>query len=352
MASLGRFISKFGECALTFFKTMKRIGSFEWNPNADAAFEDLKTNLTSPPIMVAPRFREPLGTEVGVVLFSLARDKLYCTVQLCFRHEDKVSNNIAEYEGLIAGLKAAAHLGIKRLTIKGDSQLLVNFSNRTYKPKDEHMAIYVEEAFRAIGRATVVGTALLLEELPPAPPISALDYGPTSGALLLLALEPQADCCAAEFRAYLLHDTLLEEDAEVERVARGTLRHHSYKTASCTKSAPMASRWCISEKQARELLADIHEGDCGHHSLSHTLTGKVFGSGFYWPTVLRDAAELVQSCAACQFYAKQFHHPASMAHPQINHLAEHANSEVLKCLKTRSFKKKLKSYGNGWLDQL
>ena len=27
----------------------------------------------------------------------------------------------------------------------GDSQLLVNFSNKKYKPKDEHMAAYLEE---------------------------------------------------------------------------------------------------------------------------------------------------------------------------------------------------------------
>lgn len=60
MASLGRFISKFGERALPFFKLMKRSGPFKWTPEADAAFEDLKRYLTSPPIMVAPRSREPL----------------------------------------------------------------------------------------------------------------------------------------------------------------------------------------------------------------------------------------------------------------------------------------------------
>jgi hypothetical protein len=36
-------------------------------------------------------------------------------------------------------------LGIKRLVIKGDSQLVVNFSNKSYTPKDEHMAAYLEE---------------------------------------------------------------------------------------------------------------------------------------------------------------------------------------------------------------
>ena len=30
----------------------------------------------------------------------------------------------------------------------------------------------------------------------------------------------------------------------------------------------------------------------------------------YWPTALQDAAELVKSCKACQFHAKQIHTPA------------------------------------------
>ena len=66
-------------------------------------------------------------------------------MQLCFQHGEKLSNNITEYEGLIAGLKAAAALGVKRLTIRGDSQLLVNFSNKVYEPKDEHMEAYLSE---------------------------------------------------------------------------------------------------------------------------------------------------------------------------------------------------------------
>jgi hypothetical protein len=60
MAALGRFISRSGEKALPFFKLMKRTGKFEWTPEADKAFDELKGYLTSPPIMVAPTFREPL----------------------------------------------------------------------------------------------------------------------------------------------------------------------------------------------------------------------------------------------------------------------------------------------------
>ena len=79
------------------------------------------------------------------MLISPTQDKLYYAVQLCFQHGQKVSSNIAKYGGLIAGLKAAAALAVKRLIIKGDSQLLVNFSNKVYEPKDEHMEAYLAE---------------------------------------------------------------------------------------------------------------------------------------------------------------------------------------------------------------
>ena len=39
---------------------MKRKEPFEWTPEADGAFQDLKRYLTSPPVMVAPRPLEPL----------------------------------------------------------------------------------------------------------------------------------------------------------------------------------------------------------------------------------------------------------------------------------------------------
>jgi ribonuclease HI len=85
------------------------------------------------------------GAGAGAILTSPSGDKLFYAVQLCFGPGHKVSNNIAEYEGLLAGLRAANALGIKRLIIKGDSLLILNFSNKSYTPKDEHMAAYLEE---------------------------------------------------------------------------------------------------------------------------------------------------------------------------------------------------------------
>jgi hypothetical protein len=67
---------------------------------------------------------------------------------------------------------------------------------------------------------------------------------------------------------------------------------------------------CIPLVTGKQLLDEIHAGQCGIHAASRTLVGKVFRSGFYWTTAKSDAAELVQRCEACQFLSKQQHLPA------------------------------------------
>jgi hypothetical protein len=67
---------------------------------------------------------------------------------------------------------------------------------------------------------------------------------------------------------------------------------------------------CILSATGKELLNEVHAGQCGVHAASRTLVGKVFRSSFYWPTTKSDAAELVQRCEACQYLSKQQHLPA------------------------------------------
>ena len=69
---------------------------------------------------------------------------------------------------------------------------------------------------------------------------------------------------------------------------------------------------CISQEEGHEIIADIHEGECGSYSSSRTLVGKAFRHDFYWPIALANATELVQKCKACQFHAKQIHTPAQV----------------------------------------
>ena len=84
------------------------------------------------------------GTGAEVVLTSPTGKVLRYVVQLHFR----ATNNMAEYEGLIAGLQAAVDLGICCLLVKGDSQLVVNQVSKEYQCTDPQMAAYVAEVRR------------------------------------------------------------------------------------------------------------------------------------------------------------------------------------------------------------
>ena len=50
---------------------------------------------------------------------------------------------------------------------------------------------------------------------------------------------------------------------------------------------------CITQENGVKLLLKIHSGSCGNHAASRTLVGKAFQSGFYWPTIVTDAKDLV-----------------------------------------------------------
>ena len=62
------------------------------------------------------------GAGVGVILISPKGDKLRYVLQMDF---EKPSNNEAEYEALIHGMKMAKECGADRLMIYGDSNLVV-----------------------------------------------------------------------------------------------------------------------------------------------------------------------------------------------------------------------------------
>ena len=105
---------------------------------------------------------------------------------------------------------------------------------------------------------------------------------------MLLALELQEGCWTAELKDYLMQGTLPEKELDAERVARQATAYCIQDGELYRKRPNGVSLCCISREQGKELLEDIHGGDCGHHSSSRTLVGKAFRSAFYWPTTLND----------------------------------------------------------------
>ena len=67
---------------------------------------------------------------------------------------------------------------------------------------------------------------------------------------------------------------------------------------------------CVTLEEGKDILREIHEGVCGNHAASRTLVGKAYRLGFFWPTAISDAEDLVRRCPGCQFFGKNTHIPA------------------------------------------
>jgi ribonuclease HI len=78
------------------------------------------------------------GLGAGIVLISPKEDKLLYVLQIHFT----ASNNVAEYEALVHGLKLAKEIGIRRILCFGDSDLVVHQVSGDWDANDTNMASY------------------------------------------------------------------------------------------------------------------------------------------------------------------------------------------------------------------
>jgi ribonuclease HI len=78
------------------------------------------------------------GAEGGVMLISPKGDYLLYVIRLHFH----ATNNVEEYEALVNGLRITAELGVQRLYIHGDYELVVNQVMGELNCHDSRMAAY------------------------------------------------------------------------------------------------------------------------------------------------------------------------------------------------------------------
>jgi len=88
------------------------------------------------------------GSGAGLVLHTPEGHKITSAI----RFEFPASNNEAEYEALLAGLRLAEHLKAEAIDIYSDSQLVVNQVKGQYQTRDEKMAAYLKKAKEALGK--------------------------------------------------------------------------------------------------------------------------------------------------------------------------------------------------------
>jgi ribonuclease HI len=290
------------------------------------------------------------GAGAGL-LFNSPLGKHVCYI---IRLHFPASNNVAEYEALVNGLRIAVELGVRRLDARGDSQLIIDQVMKNSHCRDWKMEAYCDEVRRledkfygmelnhvarrynetvdelakiASGRTTVPLNVFSKDIYQPSVKLNDAPEPEETSVQpeVPLAAEDKALCVEIEqsgvtpnlnwqtlYLEYLLRGELPLDKAEARRLARHA---KSFVLLGDEKElyhrSPLGIlQRCISVTQGQELLQEIHSGACGHHVAPRALVGNAFRQGFYWPTAVADATRIIRSCRGCQFYARQTHLPA------------------------------------------
>ncbi|XP_074349151.1 uncharacterized protein LOC141688902 [Apium graveolens] len=218
------------------------------------------------------------------------------TIQQAITFAFKVTNNQAEYEALISGLKLAKSLGISNMTVYSDSQIVVKQTSGEYIAKDPTLAQY-QEMVRNILEATPDITILQInrEENSKEDELSKLMQNTSDLSSLVYFKElkvPSTEraevlCIGSPenwmtpYIAYL-RDVTLPKDQNKARYLKHKAAHFFLEDGQLyrrTFSAPTLK--CVVPDEANYCLREVHEGICGDHLAAKALAYKVIRQGYY-----------------------------------------------------------------------
>ncbi|GKA36579.1 reverse transcriptase domain-containing protein [Tanacetum coccineum] len=343
LASLNRFLSKSTERSLPFFKTLKKCtkkSDFQWTQEAEAAFKQMKKLITDLPALTAPREHEELiiylaatkeaisavlmtdreGRKIPVYFVSrnlrerpedgspdelpepwtLFTDGSSCvdgsragliltnpevaefTYAMRFRFE--ATNNEAEYEALIAGLRIAEQMGVKNLQAHVDSRLVANQVNGSYIAKEAGMVQYLNKV-KALAKSF---KEFSIKQIPRSKnkkadalsKIASTSFAHLSKQVLVEELkeksinekeildvvEEEGNTWMTPLCEYLAKETL-PEDKKMARAGRRKAARYTMINGTLYKKSFLGP-WlrCVEPLQANYVLREIHEGSCSMHS--------------------------------------------------------------------------------------
>ncbi|XP_027338376.1 uncharacterized protein LOC113852348 [Abrus precatorius] len=253
------------------------------------------------------------GSGAGVILEGPNAFAIEQSIRFGF----KASNNQAEYEALLAGLRLAREMGVKRITAWSDSKIVTEQVNDTYQIRDSVMLKYYQEVKKIKIEFEEVCIRYTHQNMNArADRLARLASQRKPGQLQSMVHQqiPQPsitkqECMDIENSSHnwmtpllrYLTDGSLPQDAAAAR----KIKAHAAKYLLLGKelyrrgiSTPMLK--CLEDDQAKYVMREIHEGICGTHSGGRTMAVKVLRAGYYWPTITQDCQLFVKICIPYQ----------------------------------------------------
>ncbi|GKF27770.1 reverse transcriptase domain-containing protein [Tanacetum coccineum] len=99
---------------------------------------------------------------------------------------------------------------------------------------------------------------------------------------------------------YLVSGLLPEDPKESRKIMvkapqykliRGNLYRRSFYTS-----------WlrCVASPQTDDIVKEVHKGSCGFNAEPRSMVVRIMKQGYYWPSMHRDAAKILQDCEKCK----------------------------------------------------
>ncbi|XP_074356004.1 uncharacterized protein LOC141695674 [Apium graveolens] len=220
------------------------------------------------------------GAGAGIELISPEADKIRRATHLAFH----ATNNDAEYEALINGLKLALEMKAENLNVFSDSMIVVYQINGGYQAKGPRTELYLKCAQRIIMRfnevrleliprmqnegvdelaklgsrreATLLGVVPL--DIQRQPSVPEHEVGSLSDDL--------GPMCMTHILAYIQEGSLLDEKNEARRIKYKASRYVIYDGVLYRRGFSVPLLKYIDGDECNNILREVHEGICGNHS--------------------------------------------------------------------------------------
>ncbi|XP_021715276.1 uncharacterized protein LOC110683243 [Chenopodium quinoa] len=245
--------------------------------------------------------------------------------EYALRFQFKASNNEAEYEALLAGLRMCKAAGATKVDVSSDSQLIVGQVNGDFEARESAMMKYlkiVKEEAKGLDHFT-------LQQVPcssnhQADTLSKLASSAscdTPKSVFWEVKERSIDAKPVQIMdrsstwmdgiISYFRDGLLPSDPKESWLMKKKVLWFQMKQGELFKKAFVKPYLkYITLEMGNDVLDDLHQGQCDSHIGGRVLAEKAALWGTR-PSLKTDAMKMVKKCDKCQRFATLIHRPAS-----------------------------------------
>nr|GEZ62900.1 reverse transcriptase domain-containing protein [Tanacetum cinerariifolium] len=200
------------------------------------------------------------------------------------RFQFATSNNEAEYEALIAGLRIATQIGVKNIQANVDSKLVANQVLGTYVAKEDNMIKYLDTAkglvsgFKtfsisqvsrsknkkadALSKIASTSFAHLSKQVL----VEVLETKSITRKEVTAVIEEEGPTWMTELVNYLKEGTLPEDEKEARKLRLKARQYVLMEGILYKRSFLTPWLRCVGPLQAEYVMKEIHEGSCSMHA--------------------------------------------------------------------------------------